>query len=119
MASKEGAGPHGFRARTQPRASIAGPIHAAVVHRQAEAEKPWKGAASSDRSRNFPQLWRVVWRLPKSLQNRGISRSGHVEKSSLSGGEDAAMLASPKATKRRSVRESGASNRADGGRPLE
>ena len=123
MASKEGAGPHGSRARS-PAASEYSRTNSrigsrAVVHRQSAAEKPWKGPARSGRQKNCPQLWRVVWRLIKRLQNGGISSLRQVEKSSLSAAWDAAMLANPKATKQRSVRESGAANRADGGRPLE
>ena len=45
---------------------------------------------------HFPQVWRLVWSLGKSLQMSGIVESGLVAKSSLSAREDVGMLAPPK-----------------------
>jgi hypothetical protein len=44
----------------------------------APTKKPWKLPSTVTRARRFPQLWRAVWRLGKSLQIAYFAASGQV-----------------------------------------
>src|SRR6476646_667124 len=91
--------------RIRPRASIAGPFQATVVHRLSTRQKPWKTRHPIGGNEGFPHLWRVVWSGRKALQIAYIDTVGHGTKSSLRAAPDAAMLAHPE-TLTRSVQTS-------------
>src|SRR5712692_10650352 len=57
--------------------------------------KPWKTPPCDEPKTDFPQLWSTCGAGRKALQNGLVDRCGQVEKSSLRGRADAAMLAHP------------------------
>ena len=52
----------------RPARSIDEPARTAVVHSPSPRQKPWKTHATGVGGPVFPQLWRLVWRVRKTLQ---------------------------------------------------
>src|SRR6478672_5945264 len=70
MASKEGAGPHGSVHETQPRASIAGPIHASAREQLSTGHPQLKSRGKGQQEVAAEGLWNdVSARLREALND--------------------------------------------------